>query len=843
MRWRTFPAYLVRLAGFSFAKLEILRCSRLAQLADELDRLRDRRETAGVAFDTALAQERFADYPALDDADVRKQFSRHVKQARSFARRLELSEAPRNALLAITEMAPKMAALTNDLLLANAGWLAADSEYRETHRAELERVRIALRGLYEDPRLREAVFLESPDAHQRIEQLLASPLTRNVRARQRERLAMMYAQRFCAKNDTNSLCGPHGVGYFSQDDAAADLDAGCIELLVQDARRDTYVSHWAAQALLDAAVHRAASDTIVTYRLHPMARMDGKSISWCAMSQDGTVSRRRYARSDVPESAIPILRELGRPRTHKELFALAASLGLDADELDAFVGQLVQVGVLLKGPLLPTGLFRPLLAVASELESWPASEARTWGLDQVAGLQDLVDHFSRAPLAQRIDLLPRIEALFQEATGSAAQRGEGMHYADRSVFHEDRYVETASHFGAARRAIEHTLPPLIAVLTLPLALGRERTREWFASRFGQGHHVPAIDVHRAFDDDRVLEQPAATPLADQLRLAMLNVRNAISRAVAAGDGATAQLSVEELRDALAHLPEPRHSGYVSADVMLRCLPDGRAGLVVAEVHGFCWLPTCLLDVLPEHERERVLAMMRDAVHTMSHGASAVECMFTHTQATDRRFPLAERDLQFLVPSDRAGALDFSALTMRLHEDLLEFWNGDEEISPLVAYNRYTFLHHTSRVAPLFDDQMDRFFPDELLPPELRTHDVPRISVDGVVFQRRTWRRSIEEFRALLGAVDDAGLFQRAQALRRQLGCESRVFVSISGEPKPIYFDFHNPLLLEALTNLLERQKAGGTVKISEMLPGPEELVARGPDGARTSELRIGLLRA
>jgi hypothetical protein len=33
------------------------------------------------------------------------------------------------------------------------------------------------------------------------------------------------------------------------------------------------------------------------------------------------------------------------------------------------------------------------------------------------------------------------------------------------------------------------------------------------------------------------------------------------------------------------------------------------------------------------------------------------------------------------------------------------------------------------------------------------------------------------------------------------------------------------------------------VKISEMLPGPDELVARGPDGLRTSELRMGFYRA
>jgi hypothetical protein len=90
--------------------------------------------------------------------------------------------------------------------------------------------------------------------------------------------------------------------------------------------------------------------------------------------------------------------------------------------------------------------------------------------------------------------------------------------------------------------------------------------------------------------------------------------------------------------------------------------------------------------------------------------------------------------------------------------------------------------------------------------------------------------------------DEAELFRRAQALRRELGCEARVFASLPGEPKPVLIDFENVFLLEALRNLLERQPDGASVKFTEMLPGPGELVARGPDGPRTSELRMGFYR-
>ncbi len=354
--------------------------------------------------------------------------------------------------------------------------------------------------------------------------------------------------------------------------------------------------------------------------------------------------------------------------------------------------------------------------------------------------------------------------------------------------------------------------------------------------------MPVLEVHRAFDDDRVLETPAATPRAAALRLATERVRDAIGRAVAASGGGPARLAADDLRRALAGLDPPAHAGYLSADVMPRRLPDGRVELVLSEVHAGFGLSTCLLDVLPPAHRERVLGQMRAAVRDLARGRRTAECVFLHTQATDRRLPIAAVDLQVLAGSERPDALDLGALELRLAGETLEYLLGDEEVIPLVVYNRYQFLFLTSRFAPVFDHHTDRFFPDALLPEALRDGDVPRLSVDDVVFQRRLWRRPAAHVRAALAAGREAELFRGAQALRRELGCGARVFVSVSGEPKPVLLDFEDVFLLEALANLLERQPDGAVVKISEMLPAPDELVARGPDGLRTAELRMGFQR-
>jgi len=852
-RWSILPAYLVRLAGFAFDRLEVLRCARAASAEAALDQAVAARVAAGQALDEALGQERYADNPAFDDPDARKALSRHVKQARAFARRLDAPAAPAevpgvpagvpiDALREVVRVVPRVAALAAALTEAHARWQGARRAFEHAFADDFEQARVAIRRLYHDERLQEAVFLESPEAFERIQQLIATDGPRNARARQRERLAAMYAQRFCAKNDTNSMCGPHGVGYVTAPGAGVPR----IEIAVQNARRETYVSHWAAQGLLDEAVRRAGDAARVTYRLHPMARVEDDAVAWCAMAYEATTFRRRYARSPLPGAGPRLLRALASPRTQAELAALADELELTGEEVASFLEDLIAAGLVLRGPTLPAGLFHPLRAVAAELERWPPSDARTWALAEIAATEALIAAFARAPLAGRLALFARLVARFEEATGGAASRGEGHHYADRSVLHEDCYAEVRADLGGARASLDGALPVLIAALELPLELARERAREWFRARFGAGVTVPALDAHRAFDDDRVLETPASTPRAAALQAAIERVRDAIGRAAArAASGGPARLSADDLRQAIAGVAAPAHAGYVSADVMLRPQGDGDGGgaLVLAELHGFFWLPTCLLDVLPPDHRDRVVEQMRAAVRDMAGGRPTAECVFLHTQATDRRFPLATMDLQMLAPSERPGAIDLGALELRLAGDEFEFLHGDDEIVPLLAYNRYSFLHHTSRIAPLFDDQAERFFPEGLLPDALRAHDVPRLMIDDIVFQRRLWRRPAAAVRATLAAGSEAELFRRAQAFRRELGCEPRVFASVSGEPKPVLLDFHNVFLLEALVNLLDRQPDGAIVKLSEMLPGPGELVARGPDGLRTSELRIGFYRA
>lgn len=817
MSWEILPAYLVRTAGFSFAHLDPLRCVGASTAAGALDVAAAARDAAGRALDELVAGERFSDVAELDAPERRKQFSRAVKRSRRFAK-IAAESVPDAELDEIARVMPRVASSVTALRDAHARWRSAQQAFVTAFEGELQRTRDALQSLYRDPRLREAVLLESPEAYERIEQLIASEGPRNARSRQRERLAALYAQRFCAKNDTNSICGPHAAAFLDASDAPP-----AITIERNDLRRETYVSHWAAQCLLDEAVRRAPMQA--TVQLHPSVHVDAHAVHWFRVTDDSATSRRRqYARTELEPEGMELVRSFARPRRLSEL----------DENVREFVDELAGAGIVHRGPSIPSGTFRPLGEVAREVGTWEASETKAWALGQIDAFTALVHEFARGDLATRASSTRQLAERFHEATGAEATRGGGHHYADRGLLHEDACAEVKATLGRARTTLETTVPLIMAALELPIELSRARTREWIEGRFGREVWVPALEVHRAFDDENVLDTQPVGARARALATAVERVRELLDARTRDGT----KISGADLRAALAGAPAAGHAGFVSIDVMLR---DRSDEIVLGEVHGFLWLPTCLLDVLPAPDRERVVSIMRETLDGMARGARTVECVFPHRSATDRRIPIAALDLESVVRGGRE-AIELGELDLRLIDEHVEFAHRGLPVIPLAPYTTYPFIQYTSQIAPMFDDLAERYFPRSLLPDRLRTGDTPRITVDDVIIARRAWRRPASSIRAALDAKTEVELYARARALRAELGCEARVFASISGEPKPILVDFENVFLLEALANLVERRSEDAVVTISEMLPGPDELVARGPDGPRTAELRLGLYR-
>ena len=128
---------------------------------------------------------------------------------------------------------------------------------------------------------------------------------------------------------------------------------------------------------------------------------------------------------------------------------------------------------------------------------------------------------------------------------------------------------------------------------------------------------------------------------------------------------------------------------------------------------------------------------------------------------------------------------------------------------------------------------------------------PRLRCGKIVVQRETWTVALEE----LGAGDFTGIscdlvtaIERLRAARqlprhvyirpseqalRRSGAEGR-----DKDTKPVYIDLESYLFLEIFHRWLTK---AGELEITEMLPTPDQLLWREPDGRRTFELRTQII--
>ena len=116
-------------------------------------------------------------------------------------------------------------------------------------------------------------------------------------------------------------------------------------------------------------------------------------------------------------------------------------------------------------------------------------------------------------------------------------------------------------------------------------------------------------------------------------------------------------------------------------------------------------------------------------------------------------------------------------------------------------------------------------------PFARAEHLPRLTVGRTVLRRETWWAPVPE---LPEAEHIAGW-------ARSHGWPRRVFVLAPGERRPLYADLESPVLMHQLGRVLRRAaeaEPAGAVRVTEMLPGPEDCWLEDEHGRYTSELRM-----
>ncbi len=792
-RWRLIPHFLLRRAGFPFATIEAL--------ANEA--------TAEAAMAAATAQARAEEHRS---ALLREHFPREVsrlaaQQDRAALRALSAwrkqvgrgraQGMPEGPWEASTRAA--FAALT----AAHAEAQAARARLEAASAAELPKARAALRAIFREPAVREALFLLSPDLlATRGEALGAEPSpTADASVRALEKRLYAFAQRLAAKNETTSFFGP--LAYGEVEPFEGDYAFG-PELPGGVSSRRAFFAFWAAAAVGKAA----AADPALAPSL-PLRRVAAAS----AQGEVGLLPDGRKVA--LPADAAALFEAVDDRST---LAQLAAATRLTPEAAERAAASLLRAGFLRRDlePLSTTSA--PLEDVRAQLPATPAAESWRALCDRFAAL--LVD-FAAARLPERAQVQAQAEALFEERVKTPARRAAGQTYADRTILYEDCLSDLLP-LKMSRAEAERIEAALGPALDLGATYGALRHRAIRALAAAALESLGGSATFLAFADQvdqRVAKGELAPLLAGaEAFLAELGARVS---AKAAG-GTQARFSPEELAPLVALEGAGR---FASPDLMLQRCPAGEPRYVIGEVHPyvFAWGsqnqfapdPRTLQaafreDLSPWGGPERLATVLRRRRHK---GLVSDTFPGTFVEVTGRSV------------EEPARRVPISALKVARGP------NGPVLLGPrgeLTLYTGEDDHPHLRAFAPS---------PVEMPPLRLGAH-TPRVVIGELVLIRERWAIPEQGAPEVVAAEDGAALAVEVARLRRSRGIPRHVFAHSPSEPKPLCLDLACPWACAHLRRLLGL----GRVALTEMLPGPAALWLGRAAGGFTSELRMAMVR-
>ncbi|MFE4664898.1 lantibiotic dehydratase [Streptomyces sp. NPDC056716] len=647
--------------------------------------------------------------------------------------------------------------------------------------------------------------------------------SRSSMPRQREELVAHYWQRFCVKNDTIGFFGPVGWGRWDTSVPGVAVDTGTGFL----AAGEVYFSGWAIDALAKAL----AEDTELMRWIPP------RRVS-IVRALDGTVRVPGRPAQPVGEREAAVLELCDGTRA---VAAIAARLALPEDEVTASVQELTRrrwVQWLLKVPAAT----HPDRALRAILERVPEAAARDRALAKLAVLEGRRDAVRAAgdDATALTAAVGALEADFAALTDTEAQRAKGDRTAPcRGLVYSD-----------TRRAATATAGPGLLARLEPLELCLTAAR-WMTNRFADGIRARLRTVYdRLAADGTPVDLatlwlhtlPSPHPEAgDLIDAVQAELRAKWARLLDIPDGArSVRRTTADLADRVREeFDEPgdgwSQARYISPDVLVVAADDaalarGDVELVLGEMH--CALNTmgASLFVHQHPDRGELLAeTTRDFPAPRLLPMLAKELPL---KWSTRSRPSLDRDQDHYVSLvDQTG--DPHRPRTVLSADVQVQDTGGRLTAVLPDGTRYDLLDAYANT--LTQRVMDRF----TLRPE--GDHTPRITVDRMILARETWQLPVTEA-DFADEKTEAARFVRARHWQRRHDLPRFVFIVSPTEPRPFYVDFDSPVYTTILAKAARRLAAkdpGARLKVSEMLPTPEQAWLTDADGQRyTSELRF-----
>nr|WP_240942478.1 lantibiotic dehydratase [Planosporangium thailandense] len=788
---------------------------------------------------------------AQEAAQVREAADRTRARARVLLDKLRgtpaASARPRLGMLGtLPADVPGADAYRQELAALTATW----QRFERAHQARLATAGSAVTAMFrETPALREVLLL-SNDAHfPRFAAWLDRPDEPGGRSgRRMTDMLTRYLQRVAAKNETTAHFGPITAGR---------LESGPPGVRWTDVGRGdrrVFCAHWAAEALADALSRRPGLRDAVRPRRRPLAFLDGDRVRvYSPATTTGFLADWRFEKiADEPVAATAawLLSRCDGVRTVGEL--RRAWPGGDPAGLEETMAELAARDWLVARFEIPVGVADPLAALRAALPDPTASAAAAEGHRLVSELADLLAAFAAAAPTERPAALAAAKAAFTAATGSAANRNEGRHYADRAIYYEEGHSRVRDlTLGAdlARLLSEELAPVYDLVLAGPrLRIRREREilARWMTGRFGTGRPVPLAEFFAGYLDDRAALSAECDPVDAELARLDDDVTDAL---LAGADPDTSEVTVPAERLAVLMASYPADPAAVcNPDLLLAAgsaadIAAGRYTAVLGECHAVRELlcHSSYAPLLAEQAPE-----LASLVHEGYRGLLApdeilVDLVRSHPNKTGAqlRFPIPDVEITGRSAKERGRRIPIERLYLIVHGGRVELraHGIEQRLRPLSVPAGGPSI----RQDPLSPLGFPRHFGGVTLRSPHRNH-VPRIRYGRVVLRRESWRLPVDALRGTppipgTGATDAAD-FYAVQALRARLGLPRHLFVKVPGEPKPFFVDLEAPLLVRQLCRTARTRT--GVVEVSEMLPGPDQLWLTVDGRGHTSELRYAV---
>jgi hypothetical protein len=684
----------------------------------------------------------------------------------------------------------------------------------------------ALRGIAQDDRFRQALLWQNRSAvGTGIDWLLRQPITATgSQTRKNERLVASYLQRYCVKNDTIGFFGPVGWARLVDDSGPVLAQRPGSGLL---ASRTVYYEYWAVDALATKLSHDPSLRPFIAPRRLPRYRLEGTTLHYPIDRQ-----------AELPADVAAVAARCDGMRTAREIareLAGVPELGL-AEEADvlAVLDELAASRIITWALEIPTAGAHPerhLAALLERVEDDAVRRRAEAALDELDGHRAAVAACTGAPQLEAA--LDAFEAAFTRATDTPSRRAHGQTYAGRTPLYEDcrRDLELA----LARRFLDWLAAPLELLL---------HSARWFTHEIAARYRCALAAVYRraraggasVVDFLRFWQEvPALFPGGATSGSIVGDVRDELHRrwaAILAIDPAeqTVQRRAAAMADEVRRMfaapgpgwPAARHH---SPDVMIAAAgPDalerGDYLIIISELHtGFNTVAEPLF--VKQHPAPDELVAARDA----DLDCVCIAPVWSKAVTRGDYYSLSPRDLDLengetRSARPRAQVLSTGELVIDEHEDGLEVRTRDGAH----RFDIIAFLEHH-----LIAESYAWFSPIAPAP------WTPRVTIDGVVIARATWRIAPAELTWL--ALDQpAARFVAARRWARSLGMPRWMFVKTPEEVKPVYVDLDSTVYVEMLAQTL---RGASAASLSEMLPTVEEAWVVDAAGARyAAELRI-----